>query len=1069
MIRGKLISCLILLAVASFILPSLCLADQGTGLGPFSFDGDLTSLPLADLSAQSRIEALRPGVFLPGPVTSGAPSSAPVDYLIQFTLPAENIASPILDFPGMPGGNPPDTNGVVGPNHYIQTINVSYEIWDKTGAHLAGPTAFTTLFSSGTPTGTPCDNGFTSDPVVLYDPIADRFILTILAFQGFQPSPAPPRTPIPPFYECIAVSKTNDPVTGGWHKYVLLADNTLLNDFPKLGVWPDAYYMSANMYSNSGFSNVRVWALDKSTLLSGGALNEQHFDVPSNYFSLLPSNMHGTPPPAGEPNVFAAIDFNNNSVVYLWNFHVDWAVPANSTFGDGSHNPSHTVTVSPYTHLSAPITQPSTNVVYLDPLGDRLNYPAQYRKVGSTESLWLDHPVDTGSNVSGIRWYEIHDPSGSPTLNQEGTWNNGGDGVSRWMGAIAADQFGNMAVGYNVSSSSVSPGISYAGRLATDALGTLGQGEGILISGAGNILNCSPGACTQNSDCGPPGTCSNGTCTTCTGRWGDYSGMSVDPVDDCTFWFTGEYVTGGGNLTQIGNFALPGCEADLSVTKTGPANVTVGSDMAYSITVSNGGPVTAQFVTLTDAVPTDTTFVSFTQNTGPTFTCTTPAVGGTGSVDCTVPALTNGTSATFTLVVHVDPDASGTITNTADVSGQEPDPDTANNTASVTTIVIESADLQLTKLCKPDTPIAAGGTATCTILVSNLGPGIAQNVVVTDTNVSNGPFTFGSITTTAGFCSTAAGVVTCNLGNLAVNATVTITVQVTANSQEDINDTATVTSSTPDPNLANNTATGVVHFTASADLAITKTASPPFIAGANVTYTINVINNGPSAAPNVVVTDTLPGALSNVSFTPSQGSCTGGIPGNPAQPLTCTLGSLANGAGATITVIGKTDASTPNGTYINNNASVSSGAPDPNNGNNSASAVIQVVAQADLAIVKTSDKSIYKPSSTVVYTITVTNNGPSDAVAVVVTDNLPAIKQAIYQSDTGGCTRNALNPTVLTCNMGNVAAGATRSFQIYERINGSQGSVQNTASVASSTTDPNTGNNTSTLTVTVGK
>ncbi|OGO29036.1 MAG: hypothetical protein A2Z16_00615 [Chloroflexi bacterium RBG_16_54_18] len=1074
MIKEKFVFCLIFLAIGSLILPSLCLAESGQGLGPFTFDGDLNSLPLADLRAQSQVEALRPGSFLPAPIASAASSSAPslgsIDYLIQYNLPVENIPSPILDFPGMPGGNPPDTNGVVGPNHYIQTINVSFEIWDKQGSHLAGPTAFTTLFASAPATGTPCDNGFTSDPVVLYDPQADRFILTILAFAGFQPPPAPPRTPIPPFYECIAVSKTSNPVSGGWHKYVLLADNTNLNDFPKLAVWPDAYYMSANMFSNSGFSNVRVWALDKSTLLSGGALNEQHFDVPSAYYSLLPSNMNGTPPPAGAPNVFAAINYYNSNVIHLWNFHVDWAVPANSTFGDGSHNPNHTVTVSPYTLLSAPITQPGTNVVFLDTLGDRLQYPAQYRNVGGTQSLWLNHPVDTGSNVSGVRWYEIRDPSSSPTLYQQGTWNNGGDGVSRWMGAMGVDRFGNMAIGYNVSSSSVSPGIRYAGRLVTDALGTLGQGEATLIDGSGNIINCTLQNCVQDSDCGAGGTCTNSTCSaSCTGRWGDYSGMWIDPVDDCTFWFTGEYVTGGGNVTRIGNFALPGCDADLSVTKTGPTTITVGSDMAYSIAASNGGPVSVQFVTMTDMTPSNTTFVSFTQNTGPSFTCTTPAVGGTGSVNCTIAALADGDSATFTLIVHVEANASGTIINTAQVSGQELDPETGNNRTSVATIVIESADLQLTKQCKPDTPIPAGGTATCTILVTNLGSGEARNVAVTDTVLSSGPFTFGSITTTVGFCSVTAGVVACNLGDLAVSARATITVEVSSNDQVDINDTASVTSSTLDPNPANNTATGAVHFTGSADLAITKTATPPFIAGTNVTYTINVINNGPSAAPNVVVTDTLPSQLSNVSFTPSQGSCIGGIPGNPAQPLTCTLGSLANGASATITVVGKIDASTPSGTYLNNNASVSSGAADPNNGNNSASAVIQVLAQADLAIDKTSDKATYKPSSLVTYTVTVKNLGPSDAQAVVVTDALPDLKQAIYKSDTGGCTKNATNPTQLTCNLGALQVAQSRSFQIYLVVKGSRGNINNTVSVSSSTTDPVPTNNSVTKTVKIGK
>jgi uncharacterized repeat protein (TIGR01451 family) len=938
MIKGKLASCLIFVAMLALISPSLSLAKEGKGLGPFSFDGDLRNLPKTDPNALRYLELPPPAPLLPGH-TPGGPKGGPTDPLIQLYQPFE-ILSPILGFPGTDNfGNPPDTNGVVGPDHYIQTVNVSFNIWDKTGGHLVGPTNFTTLFNADTPTGTPCDNGFTSDPVVLYDPQADRFILTILAFAGFQPPPAPPRTPIPPFYECIAVSKTSNPVTGGWHKYALLAHNTDLNDFPKLGVWPDAYYMSANMNGCCGGGTyVIVWALDKSSILGGGALNEQHFVVPAGYNSLLPSNMHGTPPPAGEPNVFAAIDYNNNNVIYLWNFHVDWAVPANSTFGGAGHIPDHTVTVAPYTHLTAAIPQPGTTTVFHDALGDRLNYPAQYRNIAGTESLWLDHPVDTGGNVSGIRWYEVRDPSGAPTLFQQGTWNNGGDSVNRWMGGIAADRFGNMAVGYNVSSSTVSPGIRYAGRLVSDAVGTLGQGEGVLIDGSGNYLNCTPNA--QCKGAGDPDPCCSGvgtgTCT-CSGRWGDYSGMSVDPVDDCTFWFTGEYVSGGNAHTRIGNFLLPGCDADVRVTKTGPSTVTVGSNLPYTITVSNAGPVAAQFVTLTDAIPPGTTFVSFTQNTGPAFTCTTPSVGGTGSVDCSIAALDVGDSATFTLIVHVTADASGTITNTATVSAQELDPDTGNNTATVATIVIESADLQLTKLCKPDSPIPAGGTAACTITVTNFGPGEAQNVVVTDTVVSSGAFTFGTITTSAGTCSEADGVVTCNLGDMAVGAIVTIVVPVTANTQVDINDTATVTSSTPDPNPANNTASGAVHFVALADLGLQKSAAPsPVKAGNQLTYTLTVTNYGPSPAVNTVIKDTVPVGVDIVSVAGSGGaSCNTGTPGDATKPTTCQYNTIASGGSETMTIVVNVLHNTRG--ILHNDASVSSATLDLNNINNLAS------------------------------------------------------------------------------------------------------------------------------------
>ena len=387
-----------------------------------------------------------------------------------------------------------------------------------------------------------------------------------------------------------------------------------------------------------------------------------------------------------------------------------------------------------------------------------------------------------------------------------------------------------------------------------------------------------------------------------------------------------------------------------------------------------------------------------------------------------------------------------------------------------------TADLSVTKLCKPDGPIAAGQTATCTILVQNLGPDPALNVTIVDQLVSSGTFTIGTVTINGGgSCTTTpnpqngSGTVTCTVPSILPNASVTIAVPVSATTAEDINDVVTVSSETPDPNLGNNTATGRVSFVAASDLALQKSASPdPVTAGQNLTYSIQVTNLGPSSAPNVVVKDALPALVSFVSSAPSQGTCQAGVvPGDPTKPLTCNLGTLANGAAATITVIVKVNSDVPAGTILVNNADVSSDNPDPNNGNNLATAAVTVQATADLAITKTSDADTYKPSTQVTYQITVSNNGPSKALNAVVTDNLPDIKQAIYQSDTGGCVKST--PTTLVCNMGDLALGQTRTFFVYVLIKGSQGNVSNTASVTSSTPDPNLANNSSTRVVLVGK
>jgi uncharacterized repeat protein (TIGR01451 family) len=220
----------------------------------------------------------------------------------------------------------------------------------------------------------------------------------------------------------------------------------------------------------------------------------------------------------------------------------------------------------------------------------------------------------------------------------------------------------------------------------------------------------------------------------------------------------------------------------------------------------------------------------------------------------------------------------------------------------------------------------------------------------------------------------------------------------------------------------------------------------------------------------VVMKDTLPGQISDVSFSPSQGSCIGGIPGNPALPLTCTLGSLTSGANATVIIVAKVDPGTPDGTILVNNAVVSSDTLDSNNANNSATALTNVTTRADVAIVKTSDATTYKPSSKITYRIDVTNNGASVARAVVVTDNLPDVKQALYQSDTGGCLRNsATNPTQLRCVLGDLQVGESRTFFVVLLVRGSKGTVSNTALVSSTTPDTNGGNNSSTRVVTVGK
>jgi hypothetical protein len=506
--------------------------DQPGIAGPFSdepvmpvvYNGDLRDLP------QIKTDATGPTPlrYTPGTEPKGrAPQTVNwVDPVAQTSFGVGLMPEPTMNFAGLDfqswgSGWPPDTNGDVGPDHYIQNVNTAIGIYDKaTGAELVAIT-FDSFFSG--PAGTPCNNNHQGDPIVLYDPLVDRWVVTDFAWFDGNPSAG--------FYECIAVSQSGDPVSGGWYFYALRADtgsfSGYLNDYPKLGVWSDGWYMSANMFQEvppgSGFG-VRVWALDRASMIGGGSLNEVHFDCTSpECASLLPSNLRGDLPPAGSPNYFAAVEPPDN--FYIWEFDVDWTTPGNSTFGGPT-----SVSIADFA-IAPSIPQLGTSML-LDSLSFRLMMQLQYRNINGVESLWANHSVANEGSV-GVRWYEVGDPGGTPTLVQQGTYQP--DENYRWMGSLAVDQDGNMAVGYSVSSETMYPAIRYAGRLAGEVPGTLPQNETVLIQGGGSQTGIN--------------------------RWGDYSAMTVDPDDDCTFWYTTEYYLTSGNnwQTRIGSFKYPSC------------------------------------------------------------------------------------------------------------------------------------------------------------------------------------------------------------------------------------------------------------------------------------------------------------------------------------------------------------------------------------------------------------------------------------------------------------------------------------------------------------------------------
>jgi hypothetical protein len=522
------------------------LSAQGRGVS-----GPLVDKPVKSVSLNQDLRTLPPAKSAPphvmfeprehkGVSTVGNTGLLPHPELVrgQMPAPAENFAG--LSFSGSCTGGqcgagwPPDTNGDVGPNNYIETINTSIGIFSKTGTQQVAIT-FDSFWSSAH-TGTPCDSNNYGDPVALYDPLADRWLVTDFAFTtDFFGNPQPP------FYQCLAVSKTSDPVSGGWWLYAFLTDNSLFPDYPKLSVWPDAYYMTANMFnlSSGAQTSTRVWALNRSAMLNGQTLTAVHFDATpgsSCCDTLLPANLRGASPPSGEPAFIAGVD--QPSSFRLYKFHVDWNNLNNSTLTGPT-----TLTVNSFAMpCNAGATRacvPESGGEALDSVGDRLMMQLQYRNIGGTESLWANHTVANNGNVgsvTGIRWYEIRNPNGTPTVYQQGTYMP--DSTYRWMGSLAVDQQGNMALGFSASSSSIHPAIRYVGRLVTDPLGTLPQAETTLIAGGGSQ--------------------SGGG-----NRWGDYSAMSVDPSDDCTFWYTQEYyaTTGQNWQTRIGAFKYSGCSS----------------------------------------------------------------------------------------------------------------------------------------------------------------------------------------------------------------------------------------------------------------------------------------------------------------------------------------------------------------------------------------------------------------------------------------------------------------------------------------------------------------------------
>jgi hypothetical protein len=549
-------------AVLFFAVVTLCVSAAWAQTGkvvkiikPTKMD---VSAPLSEMVKKSQALGKRQGQEreIPNFLSSGSKrsfkpgpeSNAPDALLKNQPANSPSAVTPVLSFEGgsnndnlnVWGGRvaPPDPNMDVGPNHIVQTINLISTIWNKSGAVLQGPFETSDLWAGF---GGPCELNNDGDPIVLYDHLADRWLMSQFVFSTDQ---------------CVCISTTADP-TGSYFRYQF---STPGNDYPKGGVMADAYYWTIRNFD--GTFNIDVAAMDRAQMLTGGAATIQIFNLSAlnpDVEGFIPADLDGAAPPAGTPGFIVGHNGGPTLVhneLEVYKLDVDFATPSNSSLSLASIVP-----VSQFDLTVSTIPQPSTTI-RLDALAQFTMHRATIRDFGSGQNfrMALTHTVDAnGSNLAGVRWYEIRDNTrtgNSWTLHQSGTVSP--DGTHRWMPSIAMNAAGDIGLSYTAASSSVFPSIRATGRLATDALNTM-QTETTIIAGTGS--------------------------QTGTGRWGDYASLSVDPSNNSTFVGTHEYVQTTGSFnwwTRIFSFNVTsggggGC-TNIALNRPATASGSVGSN-----------------------------------------------------------------------------------------------------------------------------------------------------------------------------------------------------------------------------------------------------------------------------------------------------------------------------------------------------------------------------------------------------------------------------------------------------------------------------------------------------------
>jgi len=543
-----------------------------------------------DLSSRRNTTAQQsPTAPITPPVMTSPPGAAVVEQRSQGTRPGAELVASFdglgVGFEGPQGTatlrNPSDNSLAVGPDHIMQTVNTRLAIftkkgrkYDTTGKVLYGPVPNNTVFKGF---GGVCEATNNGDTVVRYDQLADRWLIVMPIFRRGAPRPdqppppragdpaqssvpgianqpgaaaplfAPPRQPDQPpqprgqrppeqkgvYSMCYAISTSSDPM-GSYYRYEFL--RPLFPDYPRPAIWPDGYYVPTS--TGDDVIQKHACVVERAKMLKGESAREQCVIIDGvNFLNNADIDGKGLPPPDA-PNIMMAAggaqlkNVLEDDGIFVWKFKVDWENPANTKVTGPEK-----IAVAPYHYLCGGqltncVPQPGTDR-RLDAQGDKIMARLVYRRIGNQESLVAVHSVNTSAG-GGVRWYEFRvNRDRSVKLHQQGTY--APDGFYRWMASPAIDRFGNIGIGYSFGGTPNFAGQRFAGRRASDPLGKLTLRETVLVEGEG----------AQNAM-----------------RWEDYTQTAIDPSDDCTIWYAGDYLKKGETnySSRIGAFRLPGCK-----------------------------------------------------------------------------------------------------------------------------------------------------------------------------------------------------------------------------------------------------------------------------------------------------------------------------------------------------------------------------------------------------------------------------------------------------------------------------------------------------------------------------